>query len=204
MYVKIQRMRMVSIMDKKEFCTELSKRLKAFSQNDIDAALSYYTELIDDKTELEKISEDEAVSSLGNIDKIAKDISIEMIADKKCKSIPIKIVLTVLCALFVSPIWIPVAAVIISLFAALVAVWIALTLSFGASAVGFFVIGVGALISAASLGEIMFGLGAMLITVAFFGLIAVVAGYLGWKLVALSVSWVARLVINLKNKITNK
>ena len=60
-------------MTKLKFLNELEKRLNAFEMPEIKNWLNYYGEMIDDRIE-EGQSEEEAVDSLGDMDKIIDDI----------------------------------------------------------------------------------------------------------------------------------
>ena len=61
-------------MTKNEFIRELENRIKKYS--DHSEIISYYYELIQDKMD-SGMSEEEAVSSLGSLDKIVRDIEME-------------------------------------------------------------------------------------------------------------------------------
>ncbi len=63
-------------MTKRDFLTELQKSLGGFPSNDVRERMSFYSEIIDDKTE-EGLSEEEAVATLGPINKIVSQIIAE-------------------------------------------------------------------------------------------------------------------------------
>ena len=57
-------------MNKSEFLGTLRKGLHGLPQNDIEERLAFYGEMIDDRIE-EGLSEDEAVSAVGDVNEIA-------------------------------------------------------------------------------------------------------------------------------------
>ncbi len=56
-------------MNKQEFLTQLRKGLSGLPQGDIAERLAFYSEMIDDRME-EGLSEEDAVSEIGNVDEI--------------------------------------------------------------------------------------------------------------------------------------
>lgn len=63
-------------MKRQEFLEELRKGLSGLPQEDIEERLSFYSEMIDDRTE-EGLSEVEAVSAIGSV----KDVITQILAD---------------------------------------------------------------------------------------------------------------------------
>jgi len=63
-------------MNKKEFLAELRKSLSGLPQDDIEERLLFYSEIIDDRVE-EGLSEEDAVSGIGSVDEIVKQIVAE-------------------------------------------------------------------------------------------------------------------------------
>ena len=61
-------------MEKNEFLDELRKRLKGLPKEDVEERINYYGEMIDDRVEDGK-TEVEAVSDIGDIDDVIKDIA---------------------------------------------------------------------------------------------------------------------------------
>ncbi len=120
-------------MNKQDFLAQLRKGLSGLPQDDIEERLTFYSEMIDDRTE-EGLSEEQAVAAVGNVDEIIAQIVAETSPKKTAKE-KIKsqrqlktgeIVLLVLG----SPIWVSLLvaaiAVILSLYAALWSVIISL------------------------------------------------------------------------------
>lgn len=133
-------------MNKSEFLGTLRKGLHGLPQNDIEERLAFYGEMIDDRIE-EGLSEDEAVSAVGDVNEIAAQtvaetpfakIAKERIRPKR----RLKAWEIVLIALG-SPIWLSLAiaaaavifAVYVSLWAVIVSLW-AVFVSLAVCAVG--------------------------------------------------------------------
>ena len=113
-------------MNKQEFLSLLGRGLSGLPQCDIDEALSFYSEMIDDHIE-EGLSEHEAVEAIGNIDTIISqtiaDTPLTKLIGEKVKSKSrLKTAEIVLLALS-SPIWI---SLLISAFAVFLSVYISL------------------------------------------------------------------------------
>ena len=139
-------------MSKQEFLVQLRKGLSGLPQEDVEERLAFYSEMIDDRME-EGITEEDAVSRIGSIDKIISQIKADIPLAKlvREKITPKKhlkaweIVLLVLG----SPIWlsllIAALAVILSLYASLwsviISLW-AVFVSFIGCAVGGVVAGI--------------------------------------------------------------
>lgn len=60
-------------MNKQEFLAELQKELHGLPQNDIEERLTFYSEMIDDRTE-EGLSEEDAVSEIGDVNEVVSQI----------------------------------------------------------------------------------------------------------------------------------
>ena len=60
-------------MNKQEFLMRLSKGLSGLPKDDVEERLSFYSEMIDDRIE-DGLSEDAAVSEIGDVDKIISQI----------------------------------------------------------------------------------------------------------------------------------
>jgi uncharacterized membrane protein len=144
-------------MTKVEFIKELKDRLSKLPDYEINRTVSFYTEIIDDRIE-EGISEEQAVSSLGSIEKIASDTLIDtplssLIQEKikesknKSKNQTLWLVL-VICGF---PFWLPMliafVSVVLSLF---ITVW-AVVISLFAAELSLAVSGVFGLISGLAL-----------------------------------------------------
>jgi len=64
-------------MNKNEFLNELSKKLSALPQVEIEKSVAYYDEIISDRME-DGMSEEEAIGALSDVDKIVNDIMHDM------------------------------------------------------------------------------------------------------------------------------
>ena len=122
-------------MTKMEFILSLNERLAGLPKKEIEERLNFYSEMIEDRME-EGLSEEDAVSAVGNVDRIAEQILQEAPIPKKTKTKrKFKTWEIVLLALG-SPIWgsllIAVFAVCISLYAVLWSVVVSLWAVFGA------------------------------------------------------------------------
>ncbi len=177
-------------MSKQDFLMQLRNGLSGLPQDDIEERLTFYSEMIDDRTE-EGLSEEQAVSAVGNVDEIVAQIVAETSSEKPAKE-RIKsqrqlktgeIVLLVLGA----PLWLPLliagVAVILSLYASLwsviVSLW-AVFASFVGGALGGIVGGTGFSLSGNALsGLAMIGAGLLCAGLAvflFFGCKAATTG----------------------------
>ena len=115
-------------MTKKEFITELRKKLSKLPSREADERLTFYSEMIDDRIE-DGVSEEAAVASVGTPRDIAAQIISERRTQKKKEKTqngkklkPVEVVLLVLG----SPLWIAFiavgAAVVITIFAVVLTV----------------------------------------------------------------------------------
>ena len=129
-------------MSKQEFLAALRKGLSGLPQDDIEGRLIFYGEMLDDRIE-EGLSEDEAVSAIGDVEEIVRqtvaDIPLAKIAKERIRpKRHLKAWEIALLALG-SPIWLSLGvaaiAVIFALYVALWAVIVALWAVFGAFAV---------------------------------------------------------------------
>lgn len=126
-------------MSKQEFLVQLRKGLSGLPQEDVEERLAFYSEMIDDRME-EGITEEDAVSRIGSIDKIISQIKADIPLAKlvREKITPKKHLKTWVIVLLVlgSPIWLSLLiaafAVILSLYASLWSVVISLWAVFGA------------------------------------------------------------------------
>jgi len=126
-------------MNKQEFILNLKAKLSGLPRQEVEERLSFYSEMLDDKTE-EGLKEEEAVAQLGSVDEVASqiiaDIPLLKIATEKIKpKRRLKTWEIVLLALG-SPIWISLIitafAVIISLYVSIWSAVVALWAAFGA------------------------------------------------------------------------
>ena len=119
-------------MNKNEFISYLRQRLSNYPAGEVDKAISFYTESLEDRIE-DGMTEEEAVASLGNVDDIVKQIQSEMpintivknkIDTQKKKMSGSTIALIVIIAILGFPIWFPILITAVSLiFAAVVTVF---------------------------------------------------------------------------------
>ena len=121
-------------MNKQEFLTKLRKELSGLPQKDIEEYLTFYTEMIEDRIE-EGLSEEEAVSAVGSLEEIVKqivsDTPLMKIAKERIKQKSQLKSWEIVLLILGSPIWlslgIAVFAVVLSLYIVLwsliVSVW---------------------------------------------------------------------------------
>ena len=147
-------------MDKYHFLLELRAKLRAIPEEDAQASIAYYAEMIDDRME-EGLSEEEAVAAIGSVDDIARTILAETPVSpppvKQHRSLrwweitllvlgsPLWVSLLIAAAAVVFSIWISLWSVVISLYATAIALGAA---SLGCILGSFFMI-------ARSIGEFM-------------------------------------------------
>lgn len=131
-------------MNKQQFITELQKQLCGLPLSDINQTLQYYSEMIDDRIE-DGLSEQEAVASIGDPQKIAKeilmDIPLPKLVKQKIKSSRRMSALELVLLILGSPIWlsliIAAIAVVLSVYVVLWSVIISLyAVSFSLAACG--------------------------------------------------------------------
>ena len=65
-------------MTKQEFLSSLRLRLKDLPKDELEERLTFYIEMIDDRTE-EGLSEAEAISEIGSIDEIVEQINADIV-----------------------------------------------------------------------------------------------------------------------------
>ena len=63
-------------MNKSQFLELLTQKLDGLPRHDIDNSIGFYAEMIDDRVE-DGMSEEEAVTALGNIDDIVREVMLE-------------------------------------------------------------------------------------------------------------------------------
>ena len=160
-------------MNKQEFLARLKAGLNGLPTEEIEQRISFYGEIIDDKIE-EGLSETEAVSSLGGVDKviegILEEIPLSVIVKKRIKpKNPLK-GWEIGLIIAGSPIWGSILtslfavalSVYASLWAVLISVW-AMTLSFAVGSIaGIVMLFVGLFTKNAPMGFAMLGAGLLL------------------------------------------
>lgn len=128
-------------MSKQDFLVQLREGMSGLPQDDIKERLTFYSEMIDDRTE-EGLSEEEAVREIGNVDEIISqiiaDTPLSKIAKERIKPKRRLRVWEIVLLGLGSPIWfslgIAAFAVILSLYISLWAVIISLWAVFGSVA----------------------------------------------------------------------
>lgn len=179
-------------MNKVKFLNEIKVNLKDFKKEEIDRIIEYYEEMIDDKIEM-GLSEEEAISSLGDVNEITTEIKTNLLGErsknKSTNSLRNFILILGICT---SPVLIPIAIGFSVLFIGILIVIGAVFLSIGITAVSLFFFGItnsiNMLISGENIGIIMILLGLSLI----FGAILT---YLTYELYNLS-----KIILNYINK----
>ena len=113
-------------MKKQEFLRELKKRLSRLPRKDVEERINFYNEVIDDRME-EGLSEDEAVSAVGSIDKIAEQIISDRVEDKVCEGKAAKRkpkVWALVLLIAGAPIWLPILlAVFVVIWSVVITLW---------------------------------------------------------------------------------
>ena len=110
-------------MTKQEFIAQLRTKLSALPPSEIDEHIDFYAEMIADRIE-DGAPEEDAVRSMGSVDKIAdhiiSDIPFTSIVKKQIKTKKPVSVFTIVLLALASPIWLPLAcsfaAIILSLY----------------------------------------------------------------------------------------
>lgn len=160
-------------MTKQDFIKELKSRLKGISDKDLNGRISFYSEMIDDLTENGK-TEEEAVSELGSIDEIVKQVISEtpLLSVVKEKIRPKKAMSTAGIILIVLgfPVWFPLLITVLALaFTFYVLIWVGVIVAYSveisfigvafAGVVGFFAYLFGGELNLISIGAGLIGLG---------------------------------------------
>ena len=196
-------------MNKEKFLDALRRRLSGLPQEDIDERIAFYEEMIDDRMD-EGLSEEEAVSRIGSVEEIARQIMSEIPLQKlvKEKISPKRslkaweIILLVLG----SPVWIPLIIAAIAVLLALYVVMWAVVICFYAVDVSFVagtlacIVGLFVSLMVGNLAVALFSLGAGLalagLTILMFlvciGITKAVIKLTGWMLLRIKISFVGR------------
>lgn len=160
-------------MTKQDFIKKLKSRLKGISDKDLNGRISFYSEMIDDLTENGK-TEEEAVSELGSIDEIVKQVISEtpLLSVVKEKIRPKKAMSTAGIILIVLgfPVWFPLLITVLALaFTFYVLLWVGVIVVYSveisfigvafAGVVGFFAYLFGGELNLIGLGAGLIGLG---------------------------------------------
>ena len=138
-------------MNKKQFCTLLENELRLYlSSKEVYKTLNFFKEIIDDRVD-EGLSEEEAVSQLGNIDDIVGQILDEHNIKKRQKKLVWRFIpqktpsaANIIIAILLFPIWITIFSLVASFFL----VFISLIFSLVVSVIAFFVGGIALILKA--------------------------------------------------------
>ena len=138
-------------MNKKQFCTLLENELRLYlSSKEVYKTLNFFKEMIDDRVD-EGLSEEEAVSQLGNIDDIVGQILDEHNIKKRQKKLVWRFIpqktpsaANIIIAILLFPIWITIFSLVASFFL----VFISLIFSLVVSVIAFFVGGIALILKA--------------------------------------------------------
>lgn len=196
-------------MNKEKFLDALRRRLSGLPQEDIDERIAFYEEMIDDRMD-EGLSEEEAVSRIGSVEEIARQIMSEiplpkLVKEKISPKRSLKAWEIILLVLG-SPVWIPLIIAAIAVLLALYVVLWAVVICFYAVDVSFAagtlacIVGLFVSLMARNLAAAFFSLGAGLalagLTILMFfvciGITKAVIKLTGWMLLRIKISFVGR------------
>ena len=138
-------------MNKKQFCTLLENELRLYlSSKEVYKTLNFFKEMIDDRVD-EGLSEEQAISQLGNIDDIVGQILDEHNIKKRQKKLVWRFIpqktpsaANIIIAILLFPIWITIFSLVASFFL----VFISLIFSLVVSIIAFFVGGIALILKA--------------------------------------------------------
>ncbi len=109
-------------MTKQAFLSQLRKKLCGLPQDDIEECITFYSEMIDDRTE-EGLSEEDAIAAIGPVDEIIKstisDTSFAKIAKERIKPKRHLRIWEILLLLLGAPLWIPLSVAAVALIGSL-------------------------------------------------------------------------------------
>ena len=204
----------VKTMNKKEYLDSIRSKLTGLPEKDIDSAIEYYEEAIEDRIE-DGLTEEQAINAVGTPEEIAEKILMDSSIPKliTAKAKPQRRLKGWEIALIIigSPLWIMIAAWLLIIF-----LWVILVLFFVMLAIICFVLG----IIVGSLGGIVAGIaqlfsggGAqalaligiciMMLGIGVLLVVPVKAAVTGlWELIAKFIRWVKRKLIGNKAKKT--
>ena len=196
-------------MNKEKFLDALRRRLSGLPQEDIDERIAFYEEMIDDRMD-EGLSEEEAVSKIGSVEEIARQIMSEiplpkLVKEKISPKRSLKAWEIILLVLG-SPVWIPLIIAAIAVLLALYVVLWAVVICFYAVDVSFVagtlacIVGLFVSLMVGNLAVALFSLGAGFalagLTILMFfvciGITKAVIKLTGWMLLRIKISFVGR------------
>lgn len=114
-------------MSKSEFLAELRKGLSGLPQNEIEERVIFYSEMIDDRMD-DGLTEEEAVSEIGNVNKVISqiiaDIPLPKLVKDKVKPKRTLQAWEILLLIFSFPVWFPLLTAFLFVFLAVyVVIW---------------------------------------------------------------------------------
>jgi len=181
-------------MNRQEYLDEIKDKLLGLSEEDIDKALDFYMEAIDDRID-DGLTEEQAIKAVGTSDEVAEQIlmdtplpklvSATVKPQRKLKAW--EIILIVLGA----PVWIPIAIALLSVALAVFITLFALMFALAAVLIGFVIGGIALLIMAV-IAVFAGGAGTALLKFAV-GLVAIGVGILLFIPVKAAVLWLIEL-----------
>ena len=196
-------------MNKEKFLDALRRRLSGLPQEDIDERIAFYEEMIDDRMD-EGLSEEEAVSKIGSVEEIARQIMSEiplpkLVKEKISPKRSLKAWEIILLVLG-SPVWIPLIIAAIAVLLALYVVMWAVVICFYAVDVSFVagtlacIVGLFVSLMVGDLAVALYSLGAGLalagLTILMFfvciGITKALIKLTGWMLLRIKISFVGR------------
>lgn len=113
-------------MNKQQFLTEISSRLKGIPEHDIKKSLDYYSEMIADRME-DGLAEADAVSAVGSVEEIVSQILSESTPLILPKTRRTPIIWEIILLILGSPVWLPLLlAAAIVILAVYIVIWSAI------------------------------------------------------------------------------
>lgn len=191
-------------MNKKELLLIIENELSKFETSEVNEIINFYDEIISDKVE-NNIPEEEAVKSLGSIDKIIKDIKLNIVLKRsnnnQSSSFKNFWIILGICS---TPILLPLGIAFLAVFIALVAVLLSLNIIFGAVGISVFIAYLGesirSLLTNQSIGQVFLQLGIGLFVGSLFLLLFIKS----LRLTKLFLNAVNRRFLKIIRKITKK
>lgn len=194
-------------MNKTEFLESIKQKLNGLPEKDIQSAVEYYEEAIDDRTE-DGLTEEQAITEIGTPDDIAEKIMMETSIPKliTAKAKPKRTLKAweIILIIISAPVWLWLAAVLIIIFMAVIvaimAVMIAIicvvvSLIFGG--LGSFVAGIAQLINGYSYPSLaLVGMALVMTGIGLFLVIPIKKAVAGlWKLIYRFIRWTKKKII---------
>lgn len=110
-------------MNKQQFLTEISGRLKGIPEQDIKKSLDYYSEMIADRME-DGLAEDDAVSAVGSVEEIVSQILSESVPSNIPKARRTSKIWEIVLLILGSPVWLPIIlALAIIILSVYIVIW---------------------------------------------------------------------------------